>query len=115
MTVRAIILLLCISVYHLDVMTAVDVCNRMGEKTASCKQTESKCGSQSNTQCPKEADEDCAKICVNCPFFFNAVIAQGISLTLHSIELSRNFPRYEVNVIHEFFTKAWKPPNSFSI
>lgn len=115
MKIRAFILLLSLSVYYLDVMAAVDVCNRMEKKTTSCKQSENKCSSQPEKQCPKEPGGDCSEICVTCPFLYNALMAHRFSMPLCSTQLRKTFPRYDVNLVNEYCANTWKPPNSFFI
>ena len=93
--IRAFILLLCLSIYYLDIVAAVDACQRVEEETSSCngetrsckeesssceeetscKEETSSCGKAStcnnntSNSCPSNSNDDCTKVCITCPFF----------------------------------------------
>ena len=110
MKIKAFILLLALSVYYLDIAAAVTACSMIEKRSGCCKKAMTE--KSEPGKCPSNSTDDCKTVCITCPQFYTAVISPVILLSFNFIRLTKNFANYSETIIGEFYTKAWKPPDS---
>ncbi|MFT3682188.1 MAG: hypothetical protein QM791_18075 [Ferruginibacter sp.] len=111
MKLRAVILLLCLSVYHSDIVTVMDMFRQAIENKPSCNRQATSQQNKPVKKCSSEAEGDCTKTCAPCPLFYNAIISSPLAISLHFIELKKKFVHYDVNFNSEYSSRSWKPPD----
>ena len=108
MKLKAIILLLCFSVYFIDNFAAASSKNMKTEKSMCCKM---KAKMPAHQSCPQK-HKDCGNSCFNCPLFYSTTLPSVISISISSFQIEKRYTILPQQKTRTYHTEIWKPPNS---